>query len=190
MASEMPRSRNIRRWHPGASMRPRRDGLGNTHPWNRAANVLDASMRPRRDGLGNAVPSPILGIEFERFNEAEARWPRKSWTIRAGRSRFSPSFNEAEARWPRKEQYSPIRSARFVASMRPRRDGLGNQATTIAAPSPSGGFNEAEARWPRKCRVSWHPAPESQRASMRPRRDGLGNHAGLAHLLLLDIGLQ
>src|SRR5579883_1172982 len=109
-----------------------------------------ASMRPRRDGLGNYLSSDAPIRQSARFNEAEARWPRKS----AEPSRSGPRgrrFNEAEARWPRKSDAAlrlPVRSS--SASMRPRRDGLGNTAQRGIDFTRLAGFNEAEARWPRK----------------------------------------
>src|SRR5579875_728764 len=109
-----------------------------------------ASMRPRRDGLGNGEREAAPLRPCLRFNEAEARWPRKS----TARSRSGPRgrrFNEAEARWPRKSDAAlrlPVRSS--SASMRPRRDGLGNTAQRGIDFTRLAGFNEAEARWPRK----------------------------------------
>src|SRR5579883_2238010 len=109
-----------------------------------------ASMRPRRDGLGNGEREAAPLRPCLRFNEAEARWPRKSTSWRGQRSGCR-RFNEAEARWPRKSDAAlrlPVRSS--SASMRPRRDGLGNTAQRGIDFTRLAGFNEAEARWPRK----------------------------------------
>src|SRR5579875_2833760 len=111
-----------------ASMRPRRDGLGNLdHAVREHDGRAAASMRPRRDGLGNEDHVPAGIGERKGFNEAEARWPRKY----------------GDAGWHR-----PILRH---ASMRPRRDGLGNYLSSDAPIRQSARFNEAEARWPRKC---------------------------------------
>src|SRR5579875_2236406 len=115
------------------------------------------------------------------FNEAEARWPRKS-ALGASLKPPLKCFNEAEARWPRKwsglpyplcsPQSASMRPRRDglgnfarhdvvidhqAASMRPRRDGLGNALKAVRQTSGAGSsFNEAEARWPRKCRWQRH----------------------------------
>src|SRR5579875_1957029 len=113
MASEMASARQPHFAHACASMRPRRDGLGNPRLGEVSDRVADASMRPRRDGLGNqqnradqdreggASMRPRRdglgntaqrGIDFTRlagFNEAEARWPRK-WGLRRRNPSGSP----------------------------------------------------------------------------------------------------
>ena len=60
-----------------ASMRPRHACLGKCH--HRIANVRDvqASMRPRHACLGKSRPAVKGAPRSCRFNEAEARVPRK-----------------------------------------------------------------------------------------------------------------
>src|SRR5579883_803318 len=150
MASEMHDAEEDRSKCGRASMRPRRDGLGNGEreaaPLRPCLRFNEAEARwPRKSTSWRGQRSGC-----RRFNEAEARWPRKS----AEPSRSGPRgrrFNEAEARWPRKSDAAlrlPVRSS--SASMRPRRDGLGNTAQRGIDFTRLAGFNEAEARWPRK----------------------------------------
>ena len=76
----------------------------------------------------------------------------------AGRSRRPPGprrrFNEAEARGPRKcRELAAESRMKHGASMRPRPVGLGNGCVSHNRISAASGFNEAEARGPRK----WPP---------------------------------
>src|SRR5579883_2356417 len=92
-----------RSWHrPRASMRPRRDGLGNILEWREYRLRPLASMRPRRDGLGNAARRHHV-----RHEDVASMRPRRD-----GLGNHSAPEEAGEPR---------------QASMRPRRDGLGNR---------------------------------------------------------------
>ncbi len=109
----------------GASMRPRRNGRGNTQTFKQLRLLVLASMRPRRNGRGNPGKCLFCKGAEESFNEAAAQWPRKWLSLLAAR-RLGNRFNEAAAQWPRK-------SRKYVGTSALRSS-----------------FNEAAAQWPRK----------------------------------------
>ncbi len=162
-----------------ASMRPRREGLGEGVQAAGGAQRDPASMRPRREGLGERAGCAGPRSGRQRFNEAEARRPRRAvrlpWQIRQSDASMRPrreGLGEAGARADRVD--------RHPASMRPRREGLGENVRLAAASVPIDasmrprreGLGEDSQRVGRGL---------EQRASMRPRREGLGEGAEAAH---------
>ena len=138
-----------------ASMRPRPRGLGILIGRAAALQVARASMRPRPRGLGILEAGEQVSV-----GPGASMRPRpRGLGIRREQCPCGPAcserFNEAEATWPRNREllFGKVAGNRR-ASMRPRPRGLG--ITTSPAPSGAweGGFNEAEATWPRNLKQS------------------------------------
>ena len=159
----------------GASMRPPRNGGGNVLVGSEGRITVKIGFNeapPQWRGKSPEVCESSAGVPC-RFNEAPPQW-RGKWRCPCRAVRRYHSFNEAPPQWRGKSMNIHIEKIDFAASMRPPRNGGGNEKRQVPELTLDLGFNEAPPQWRGKYARRARGAHLEQ-ASMRPPRNGGGN---------------